>query len=110
VGAVGGGGGAVGVGNTNISNTNVVRGGAYAGGYYGGGYPVGAAAVTTAAVAGTAALAYSASNPGYAVAGLPCSASPYGWNGVSYYQCGSTWYTRSYVDGNVAYVVTGPPG
>jgi hypothetical protein len=44
------------------------------------------------------------------VAGLPCSASPYAVNGISYYQCGSTWYTRSYVDGNVAYVVTGPPG
>jgi hypothetical protein len=73
-------------------------------------YPVGAAAVTTAAVAGTAALAYSASHPGYAVAGLPCSASPYAWNGVSYYQCGSTWYTRGYVDGNVGYVVSGPPG
>jgi hypothetical protein len=110
VGAVGVGGGAVGVSNTNISNTNVVRGGAYAGGYYAGGYPVGAAAVTTAAVAGTAAVAYSASNPGYAVAALPCSASPYAWNGISYYQCGSNWYTRSYVNGNVAYVVTGPPG
>jgi hypothetical protein len=44
------------------------------------------------------------------VAGLPCSASPYAVNGISYYQCGSTWYTRGYVDGNVGYVVTGPPG
>jgi len=67
-----------------------------------------AAAVTTAAVVGTAA-AYSASQS-YATATLPCSASPYSMHGTYYYQCGSTWYTRSYVDGNVAYVVTGPPG
>jgi len=57
---------------------------------------------------GTAA-AYSASQS-YAVATLPCSANPYAVSGIYYYQCGSTWYTRSYVDGNVAYVVTGPPG
>jgi len=43
-------------------------------------------------------------------AALPCSASVMVVNGVSYYQCGSMWYTRSYVDGNVAYVVTNPPG
>ena len=109
-----GAGGVGAVGNTNINNTNVVRGGAYpaaGGGYYAGGARpyagYGAAAVTAGAVtagvvaAGTAA-AYSAS--------LPCSASPYAWNGASYYQCGSSWYTRGYVNGNVAYVVTGPPG
>jgi hypothetical protein len=30
-------------------------------------------------------------------------------NGVNYYQCGPTWFTRNYVDGDVAYVATNPP-
>lgn len=29
--------------------------------------------------------------------------------GTSYYQCGSTWYTRAYQGGSVTYVVTDPP-
>jgi hypothetical protein len=90
--------GAVGVGGGAVAAGGYYAAGAVARPYAG----YGAAAVTTAVVAGTAAAAYSAS--------LPCSASPYAWNGVSYYQCGSSWYTRSYVNGNVAYVVTGPPG
>jgi hypothetical protein len=47
---------------------------------------------------------------GTAVAALPCNASSMSVNDITYYQCGSTWFTRSYVDGNVAYVVTNPPG
>jgi hypothetical protein len=30
-------------------------------------------------------------------------------NGVSYYQCGSTWYQPSYQGGNVTYIVVSPP-
>ncbi len=30
-------------------------------------------------------------------------------SGVTYYQCGGTWYTRSYSGGSVTYVVTSNP-
>jgi len=44
--------------------------------------------------------------------GLPCnSAEEVHVNGTKYYKCDNTWYTRSYVDGNVSYVsVAAPPG
>jgi hypothetical protein len=44
-----------------------------------------------------------------AVAELPCAASPVNVSDVSFYQCGSTWYTRAYVSGSLAYVVSSPP-
>jgi hypothetical protein len=91
------------VANTSIGGTTILRGG---------GYPV-AVAPGTAVAAGpdgvispaTASRAY-----GTAWAVLPCNASSMPVNGTTYYQCDSTWFTRSYVDGNVAYVVTNPPG
>jgi hypothetical protein len=30
-------------------------------------------------------------------------------NGMSYYQCGSTWYQPSYSGGSVTYIVVNPP-
>jgi hypothetical protein len=30
-------------------------------------------------------------------------------NGAMYYQCGTTWYSRGYVNGNVNYVVVPKP-
>jgi hypothetical protein len=44
-----------------------------------------------------------------AVAALPCSAAPVQVNEVAFYQCNSTWFTRAYISGNVAYVVSSPP-
>jgi hypothetical protein len=67
---------------------------------------VATAATAGAVAAGTAAVVRARTT---AVTALPCSADPILVNGVTYYQCDSTWFTRSYVDGNVAYVVTNPP-
>jgi hypothetical protein len=91
------------VANANVGDTTVLRGG---------GSPV-AGAPGTAAAAGPDGVVSPVTEPrayGTAWAALPCSASLTVVSGVSYYQCGSTWFTRSYVDGNIAYVVTNPPG
>ncbi len=40
---------------------------------------------------------------------LPCSPTVVAVNEMSYYQCGSTWYNRSYISGNVTYVTAAPP-
>jgi hypothetical protein len=95
------------VANTNVGDTTVLRGG---------GYPVaaapGTAATAGAAAAGPAGVVSPVTGPrayGTAWAALPCSASLTVVNDITYYQCGSTWFTRSYVDGNLAYVATNPP-
>ena len=44
------------------------------------------------------------------VAVLPCSASVTTVNGVTYYSCGTTYYTQSYSGGSVVYVQSAPPG
>ena len=44
-----------------------------------------------------------------ALASLPCEAQITVANGVNYYQCGSTWYTRAYQGDAVVYVPSGPP-
>jgi hypothetical protein len=42
---------------------------------------------------------------------LPCTPTVVIVSGTSYYQCGATWYNRSYIDGDLTYVVVGtPPG
>ncbi|BBU29643.1 hypothetical protein BTHE68_33770 [Burkholderia sp. THE68] len=61
-----------------------------------------AAAVTTAAVA-TAAVV------GSIVRSLPPSCSAISVNGVTYQQCGSTWYQPQYSGTTVQYVVVNPP-
>ena len=43
------------------------------------------------------------------VATLPCSATLMSANGVTYYSCGSTYYTQSYSGGSLVYVQTAPP-
>ncbi len=40
---------------------------------------------------------------------LSCATSTVVMDGVSYYRCGSTWYSRAYSGGNVTYVVVTPP-
>ena len=85
---------------------------------YGGGYVVGAPVAATAVVVGTAAAAGAATAtttptaaPVQAVGVLPCAAPPVNVGKVSYFRCGSTWYTPAYVSGNLAYLVTAaPPG
>ena len=71
---------------------------------YGGGYgccyhPVArtAAAVTTAAVIGS--MVYS----------LPSSCSEVSVNGVTYQQCGSSWYQPQFSGSSVTYIVVNPP-
>ena len=42
---------------------------------------------------------------------LPCTPATVVVNGVSYYQCGATWYNQAYSGDSVTYVtVTPPPG
>jgi hypothetical protein len=71
---------------------------------YGGGYgccyhPVArtAAAVTTAAVIGS--MVYS----------LPSSCQEINVNGLTYQQCGSTWYQPQFSGSSVTYIVVNPP-
>ena len=40
---------------------------------------------------------------------LPCSGNEIILNGVGYYQCGTTWYSRAYQSGNVVYMACPPP-
>ena len=44
-----------------------------------------------------------------AVVVLPCSATVITVNGVTYYSCGTTYYTQSYSGGSVVYVPSAPP-
>ncbi|MGH7380826.1 MAG: hypothetical protein ACREKR_01155 [Candidatus Methylomirabilales bacterium] len=46
---------------------------------------------------------------GTAVVVLPCSATVITVNGVTYYSCGTTYYTQSYSGGSVVYVPSAPP-
>ena len=104
----------------------------YGGGYYGGGYyhdddwddddwddgEVAAVAVGAAAlgamggyVAGTetaetTTAVYNTPPAGYT--SLPCAPNLVPANGVTYYQCGSTWYTQAYGGSGVSYMVVAP--
>ncbi|MGH8515798.1 MAG: hypothetical protein ACREV8_18015, partial [Gammaproteobacteria bacterium] len=40
---------------------------------------------------------------------LPCSPNVVPANDVTYYQCGSTWYTQAYGGSGVSYMVVAPP-
>jgi hypothetical protein len=57
---------------------------------------------------GVTAGAVAASQPTY-VTTLPCAGTTVIVNGASYYQCGTTWYSRGYQSGTVVYIVGGPP-
>ena len=81
-----------------------MNGGGYNGrGYYGGwddGYRPGAAlAVGAAAVAAIGSIAYT----------MPTGCGQVAVNGMSYYQCGSTWYQPQYAGSDVQYVVVNAP-
>jgi hypothetical protein len=39
----------------------------------------------------------------------PCSVAPVAVNGVSYYNCGSSWYAAGYGSSGVVYVPVAPP-
>ncbi|NLP60455.1 hypothetical protein [Paraburkholderia sacchari] len=66
-------------------------------------HPVAAAAAVTTAVVGTAAVV------GSIVHSLPPSCSAMTVNGVTYQQCGSTWYQPQYSGTTVQYVVVNAP-
>lgn len=76
--------------------------GRYYGGYYGGypAYPVGGVAAGMAVGSTMTAAAFNAQK---------ASCRTLVVNGVSYYQCGSTWYQPSYQGSRVTYVVVNPP-
>jgi hypothetical protein len=44
-----------------------------------------------------------------AVQALSCQMNPVVVNGTTYYQCGTTWYQRSFSGGDVTYVVIESP-
>jgi hypothetical protein len=60
-------------------------------------------------VAAAAAVTATAVIVGSMVRTLPPSCSTVVVNGVSYSQCGSTWYLPQYSGTNVQYVVVNPP-
>jgi len=66
-------------------------------------HPVATAAAVTATVAVTAAVV------GSVVHSVPPSCQTIVSNGVTYSQCGSTWYQPSYSGSQVSYVVVNPP-
>ena len=100
--------------NTNVNrNTNInvnrdvdvhVHGG-YGGGYYGGGccyHPVATAAAVTATAMVTAAVI------GSVVHTLPPACNVVVVNGISYQNCGGTWYQPQFVGTTPTYVVVAP--
>ena len=46
---------------------------------------------------------------GTAVVALPCFANVITVDGVTYYSCGTTYYTESYSGGSIVYVPSAPP-
>ena len=71
--------------------------------HYYGSYPVGAGlAVVGAAAVGTAITAS-------VFQAMSCPMTPVVVNGVTYYQCGSTWYQPAYRASEVTYIVVNPP-
>jgi hypothetical protein len=75
------------------------------GGYYGGCcyHPVARAAAVTATVAATAVVV------GSIVSTLPPNCTTIVANGISYRQCGSTWYQPQISGSSTTYVVVNPP-
>ena len=68
-----------------------------------GGYAAGAASTTPSTT-----VVYTTPPPaGYT--SLPCTPSVIAANGVTYYQCGSTWYNQAYAGDGVTYVTVAPP-
>lgn len=92
--------------NVNVNN-NYHGGGYYGGGYYGGGccyHPVAVAAAVTATAVVTAAVVGS-------IVDRPPSTGCVTQivNGLSYTQCGSTWYQPQFSGTSTTYVVVNAP-
>ena len=88
--------------NVNVNVNNNYHGGAY----YGGGccyHPVAAAAAVTATAVATAAVV------GSIVHSVPPSCSTVTVNGMTYQQCGSTWYQPQFSGTTTTYVVVNAP-
>jgi hypothetical protein len=97
--------------NTNINrntNVNVNRNvNVHGGGYYGGGYyhndGIGVGGAIAIGVAGMAIGSM------ITAASLPPSCSMVNINGITYQQCGSTWYQPQYAGTQVNYIIVNPP-
>jgi hypothetical protein len=77
------------------------------GGYWRSGYYYDHPVATGLAVG--AAMAVGTAITASAFSALTCSPTTVIVGGVSYYQCGGTWYSRGYEGGNVTYIVVNAP-
>jgi hypothetical protein len=95
--------------NVNVNKNVNVNNNYHGNGYYGGGccYSTGAAVATAAAVTATAMV--TAAVIGSVVNTVPPSCTMVAVGGVTYQQCGSTWYQPQFVGGNTTYVVVNAP-
>jgi hypothetical protein len=92
--------------NINVNRNVDVNVNRYGGGYYGGGccyHPAATAAAVTAATVATAAVVGSIVNT------LPPSCSAVVINGLTYQQCGSTWYQPQLAGSTTSYVIVNAP-
>jgi hypothetical protein len=94
--------------NTNVNvNRNVNVHGGYHGGYHGNNYyhndGIGVGGAIAIGVAGMAIGSM------VTAAALPPSCSTVSVNGMTYQQCGSTWYQPQYSGSQVNYIVVNPP-
>lgn len=92
--------------NVNVNRNVDVNVNRYGGGYYAGGccyHPAATAAAVTAATVATAAVV------GSMVHTLPPSCSTVLVNGLTYQQCGSTWYQPQLAGATTNYVVVNAP-
>ncbi|NLC70588.1 MAG: hypothetical protein GX751_04420 [Desulfuromonadaceae bacterium] len=79
--------------------------------YHYGSNDVAAAFVVGTAVGVTAGAVAASSRPAQVVTvtTLPCTAATVIVNGTTFYQCGTTWYSRGYQGNNIVYIVATPP-
>lgn len=68
-----------------------------------------AGAIVGATVVGVAAAASTPEPTTVYVTTLPCEATAVSVEGVSYYKCGDSWYTRGYAGSQVTYLSVPPP-
>jgi hypothetical protein len=68
-----------------------------------------AGAIVGATIVGVAAAASTPEPTTVYVSTLPCEATAVSVEGVSYYKCGDSWYTRGYAGSQVTYLSVPPP-
>jgi hypothetical protein len=66
-------------------------------------------AVVAATTPDTATTTVVATAPATVTAAPPCNVAPTAINGVTYYNCGSTWYAAGYGGDGLVYVPVPPP-